>query len=1365
MKRLQLLLLLIFGFCLSAVARDYMFKHLEVKDGLSNNKVNTIYKDKNGFIWFGTDLGLNRYDGYKFRVFKSQNDDPKSLPDSYIEEIQGDASGNLWLQTGSGYTIYDLASDTFDSDMETWAGNIGISAKPTLIYIEKEKTFWIYVEGQGLYRYQLGEDKAVFVESVKDIIGNTPVTDMLACYDGTLLVLNDGTFMCVDRDQLMVRWVNKDIAETWMKDKDEQFTLFVDRDDRLWLYSAIGMSMFRLRQKEWVVRSLRTDSHTMIRTIAQDKDGNIWVGRDQGGIELIDRDETRTIIANNPLNERSVSNNTITSLYEDEAGTMWVGTYKKGVSYYNESIFKFSMTSNVGDVNCVEDGGNGIVWLGTNDCGLVRWNSLTDERKVFSHTSDPNSISTDVIVCLLKDSSGKLWIGTFFGGLNCYDGNRFIHYRAGGPEGKSLSNDNVWALAEDDDKNIWIGTLGGGVQCLNPKTGEFTTYSTANSGLINDYVLSMCRGSENDLIVATSSGISMLNFATREITNLTGTKEGDNRFSNLGINQVYEDSRGLLWLATREDLNVYDKNSDELYVVPLKAGHSKHLILGVEEDENKSIWVSTGGELVNVMVSSDPKTGQLDFRCYPYTDKDGLQRCDFNQRSLKRLGTGEIVVGGLYGLNRFIPKEIKYNRTLPKVMFTDFLLFNEEVEVGKEYNGRVVLTKNLNEVDEVVLSYEQNVFAILFATDNFVLPEKTTYSYKLDGFNTDWLTCAFDVHRVTYTNLAPGTYTLHVRATNSDGYASEEDTCLKIVILPPFWRTPLAYVIYAILIIGLIALGFYIMHRRERNRFKIRQIEEDAKKKDELNQMKFRFFTNVSHELRTPLTLIISPLENMMKGMTDEKMLNSLKMMDRNAHRLLNLVNQLLDFRKSEMVGMHLSLSEGDIVQFLRNICTSFVTYSEKKRIHLTFTSLIESLNMQFDEDKVGKIVTNLLSNAFKFTPEDGKVEVAVDLPQESPDKLRIRVSDTGIGIKDEDKERIFDAFYQVEQEDMERQAAGSGIGLSLVRDFVMLHGGSVYVTDNTGGGSVFVVELPIHNEQSTESKSVQIAAPVSVTVQSGGQLHEEILSDDEEDDFEEAETEDEVDEKEKPLALVVDDNEDFITFMKDTLSLYFRIRSASNGKEAWRMIPDLMPDIIVSDVMMGEMDGHELCHWVKMDKRTSDIPVILLTAKRDVEDKVEGLSVGADDYMTKPFNVEVLVLRMRKLVEQHQKKKGTNLINPEPSEIAITSLDEKLVERAIKYVEANIDRSDLSVEELSRELGMSRVHLYKKLTQITGKPPVEFIRVIRLKRAAQLLRESQLNVSEIAFQVGFNNPKYFSKYFKEEFGVSPSVYQEKEGK
>lgn len=1356
MKKLILLIVLVVMVCSSTVAHNIMFKHLEVRDGMPSNQINSIYKDSRGFMWFGTASGLARYDGYRFKVFYSSDNDLASLPNSYIEKITEDGEGRLWIRTGeSGYVIYNWDTEDFVRDVRSYMWDIGIDGTPRFVFVDSQKNMWFAVDGKGCYRYRPGENKAEVLSFGGKGMPEGIVMDIVECKDGVVVVYDNGHVLCIDREEVKVKWELTDIMKE-MGTRTEIFFLYVDKDDDLWIYGAPGVWAYNLPAKKWRSQwsfSDRGQAHVV--AIAQDRRGRIWFGKDQDGIDIWNKTTGETVsLTYNVDDERGLPNNTINVLYEDEGGVMWIGTYKKGVAYYNEGIFKFSI-NRLGDINCLEECGNGCLWLGSNDAGLMHWNSLTDEKKIYTHSRTGNSIASNVIVTLLQATDGKLWIGTFWEGLDCFDGKRFVNYRNRPGDENSLANNNVWALAEDKDGNIWIGTLGGGLQCLNPKTGKFITYTMANSDLISNHISSICITRNNRLVIGTSStGVAIMDLNTRKITNMVGNLSGNQRFSNQSINQVYEDSRGLIWIGTRNGLNLYNPKNDHLQIVSSGQDEAKEYIAGIAEDENKNMWMTTANGVLNIIPSIDTKTGDYAFHYYIYDDKDGLQGAEFNQRSIKRLTSGEIAMGGMYGLNTFSPNDIKYNLMLPKVMFTGFQLFNEEIEIGKEYGGRVLLRESLNKVREIELDYKQNVFTVLFASDNYILPDKTQYLYKLEGFNEDWLSGMADMHRVTYTNLAPGTYMLKVKAINSDGYAGTEEASLKIIIRPPFWMTSWAYAVYALLLIGVLILARNAVLRRERNKFKIQQMEHEAERNEEVNQMKFRFFTNVSHELRTPLTLIISPLESMIKETKDDRKLGQLKLMHRNASRLLNLVNQLLDFRKNEVAGLHLSLSEGEIVSYVHNICNSFLMLSEKKNVHLTFFSAIESLNMSFDEDKIGKVVMNLLSNAFKFTPDGGRVDVSLELLKGAAETLEIKVSDTGVGISDADKERIFERFYQSERKGDGSSTTGSGIGLSLVRDYVTLHGGVVRVFDNVGTGSVFVVDIPVKHSV------VNVATPLS----------EEAAEEDaavlalESEEKPEIELPDE-ERRKKPLALIVDDNEDFVSFMRYTLSLYFRVESAVNGKEAWQVIPELMPDIIVSDVMMPEMDGNELCRWVKADKRTSNIPFVLLTAKQSVENKVEGLTIGADDYVTKPFNMEVLILRMRKLIDLSSKNKLRTRIDPEPSEIVITSMDEKLIENAIKYVEANISRSDLSVEELSHELGMSRVHLYKKLLQITGKTPIEFIRIIRLKRAAQLLRESQQNVSEVAYQVGFNNPKYFSKYFKDEFGVLPSVYQEKEGK
>ena len=1328
------------------VAQSYQFKHLEVSDGLSNNSVNTICKDRDGFMWFGTTTGLNRYDGYTFKIYQHAENDPGSLPDNYITDIVEMPDGRFWVNTGRGYVLFDKEQDCFITDVTGFMKNLESGGVPEQVFVDREGNTCLSVAGEGCYRYKEG-GKRLFFSYVEHSLPEHGVTQIAECSDGLLLIYNTGLLVCLDRATLAIKWKSDEIKKYIPAGKTIEFSLFVDRDNCIWAYSLMGIWAYDCGTKSWrtdltAIWSSRPD--VIIHAVAQDIEGRIWVGKDYDGIDVLEKETGKvTSLVAHDDNGRSLPHNTIYDLYADRDGIMWVGTYKKGVSYYSESIFKFNMYE-WGDITCIEQADENRLWLGTNDHGILLWNRSTGKAEPFWR--DAEGQLPNPVVSMLKSKDGKLWVGTFNGGLYCMDGSRVRSYKEG--VGNTLASNNVWALVEDDKGRIWIASLGGGLQCLEPVSGTFETYTSSNSALLENNVTSLCWVDNNTLFFGTANqGVGMMDMRTREIKKIQG-QSGNVKLSNDAVNHVYKDSRGLVWIAAREGLNVYDTRRHVFLDLSSVAEAKGNFIAAITEDQERNMWVSTSRKVIRVTVASDGKGSYL-FDSRAYNSEDGLQNCDFNQRSIKTLHNGIIAIGGLYGVNVFAPDHIRYNKMLPNVMFTGLSLFDEAVKVGQSYGGRVLIEKELNDVENVEFDYKQNIFSVSFASDNYNLPEKTQYMYKLEGFNNDWLTLPLGVHNVTFTNLAPGKYVLRVKAINSDGYVGIKEATLGIVVNPPFWMSWWAYLLYAVGLVIVLFLARYRMLKREREKFHLQQIENEVAKNEEINNMKFRFFTNVSHELRTPLTLIISPLEGMLKETTDELQSTRLQLMYRNAQRLLHLVNQLLDFRKGEMSTHQLSLSEGDIISYVHSVCNSFLLMADKKHIQFSFFSGIDTFSMAFDADKVGKIVMNLLSNAFKFTPEGGRVTVMIEHVAGTPDILEIKIADTGIGISDVDKEHIFERFYQAGHKGVE-ETTGNGIGLSLVRDFVTLHEGEVKVFDNIGMGSVFVIQFPVKHVET------QVQLPEETGMPAG----------DEEDKEMKEEAREEMERKNFPLLLIVDDNEDFRIFMRYSLELQYRVKLAVNGKEAWEMMQEELPDLVISDVMMPQMDGNELCRLIKQDKRTAHIPVILLTARQNTEAKLEGLQTGADDYVTKPFNMTILVLRIRKLIELSRYHRVTQgMIDPAPSEIVITSLDEKLIEKAIKYVEDNMSRTELSVEELSRELGMSRVHLYKKLLQITGKTPIEFIRVIRLKRAAQLLRESQLHVSEVAFEVGFNNPKYFSRYFKDEFGVLPSVYQEKEGK
>ncbi len=1352
-----------------------MFKHLEVSNGLSHSQVNCIYKDSRGFMWFGTVSGLNRYDGYVYKLFQHNEKDTTSIIDNYISNIQEDANANLWINTGSGYAIYDSRKEKFRRNVALELSKCGIHRTVQTIFIDKQKNLLCYVPNLGCYKYEIVTKKLILYRQ-NGGAGNLSkgnITDIRESKLYYIFVFRTG----------LVEYVDKRIGKVVRRDNyisshfgvnANRFFVFVDADDDYWFYcdNSYGVWLYHSKEKRWEyitsssTNSVYTLSSNVIKDIAQDANGQVWIGTDHGGIDIINKHKKQVInLQNDVTDERSISHNSINCIYRDDTNIIWVGTYKKGISYYSESIFKFEVDhmpylNNLknfnNDVTIFAEDFKDNLWIGTNGAGVICYNKLTGRRQLYQHIQgQEGSLTNNVIVGLCAAHDGKIWIGTYLGGMDCFDGKRFIHYKHEPNNLNSLANNNVWSIVEDREGYIWIGTLGSGLQRLNPKTGQFITFNNSKRELLSsEYISSLYLGRDDVLYIGTAIGITTYNIRTGVFERFHTNKRGDQAFSNHNVNQLYEDSRGLLWVATREGLNVFDRKNDRITPIHKVNGIADNVITGVIEDNNKNMWVTTSNGVSNIIVSTNPKTGDYTYTYYNYDQRDGLQSSEFNMRSILKSSRGEILMGGLQGYNIFNPEIIKYNKILPKVVFTNLQLFNNSVKVDSVYNGNCILKQGLNWTKAITLQYHQNVFSVEFSSMNYVLPEKTKYAYKLEGFDSNWLMTSDNVHNVTYTNLAPGTYILKVKAANSDGYWNEDAASLKIVIEPPFWRSGLAYIVYFILLISGLFYARFLILRSERNRYKLQQIELEAQRNHEIDDMKLRFFTNISHELRTPLTLIISPLENVIKVINNEEQKQKLEMVYRNAVRLLHLVNQLIDFRKLDVQGHQINFSYGDIIPHIKNICSSFVELSEKKNIRLTFYASIEELRMEFDEDKIGKIMMNLLSNAFKFTNEGGRVEVYVNLlpasVQGQSETLEIRIADTGIGIKDEEKEKIFERFYQVKQTD-EHKFGGSGIGLHMVKEFVLLHKGTVEVHDNTGQGSVFVVTIPVYHHKEEEKKYVIEEGQVALLSPKIDQTTE-IL------EINPIKTD-------RPVILVVDDNDDFRLFMKDSLKTHFVVQEAPNGKVAWDTILTSLPDMIICDVMMPEMDGCELCRLVKTDVRTSHIPLILLTARTAEEHKLEGLETGADDYITKPFNFDILMLRIRKLMERSEATREIfrKQIDVKPSDITITSLDEKLIRRAIKYVEDNISNSELSVEGLSKDLGMSRVHLYKKLLSITGKTPIEFIRTIRLKRAAQLLRESQLNISEVAYQVGFNNPKYFSKYFKEEFGMLPSTYQDKE--
>ena len=1003
--------------------------------------------------------------------------------------------------------------------------------------------------------------------------------------------------------------------------------------------------------------------------------------------------------------------------------------------------------------NCIVEDKEGDLWIGTSGNGLLRYDRETGEYVRYrAGRESENAISGDVVISMAKDLDGKLWLGTYMEGLTGFDGKRFKHYRDIPGSKDGLSNNSVYSLYVDAKNRLWIGTLEGGLDCLDQSTGKWTYYRMGDkeNAINSDIVYSLSGDEKGNIVVGTSLGVNWINPETGAVTSFNGTKDGRSVFEDQIINVVFCDSRQWVWIGSNHGLHIYDRLNDKMYRLNHSSGLPDNSIMSILEDKYHTVWVGTKNGLLNIVPNRDTDNNYT-FDWNSYDENEGVQGRVFNVNSACGLETGELAFGGTNGLTFVDPARIRYNSYAPPAVITGLMVNNVPITAREAYDGHVILDKDITCTKQLKLNYTERNFSFTISSCCYFLPLKNKYAFKMEGFDSEWTTVSALERRITYTNLNPGTYTFKVKAMNNDRIWSKEITSLQITILPPFWATGWAIALYIIagilLAYGVIRFIFRIQQKKleeEQERATVRQ-------QHEVDEMKLRFFTNVSHEFRTSLTLIMTPLEKLMKTEKDLESQQILKLIYRNADRLLKLVNQLLDFRKIDMQGDSLVLSTGDIVPFVRDVAYSFKELSEQKRIHFSFSSVFTSLPMKFDTDKVFKIVSNLLSNAFKFTPEGGTISVTLSLrlEKEGENKLVIEVSDSGIGIPADKQGAIFDRFYQVSSPDKGNPVVGTGIGLHLCREFVRMHHGTITVKSEPGAGSTFTVTLPVIPLDNQDI----ISAPEGIAegdILPPVEEHAEIADKD-------------ASPAGRPTLLVVDDNTDFREFMKLSLSGVYSVLTAADGEDAWKLIPEELPDMVISDVMMPITDGITLCRRIKGDIRTSHIPVILLTAKSAKDSQLVGLEAGADDYISKPFNMEMLLLKVRHLIEMKKKMQKafmqSSTMGIALTEVQASSMDEELMRKAIAYIEEQIANPELSVERLSREMGMSRVNFYKKCLSITGKTPVELIRTVRLKRAAQLLEKSQMRVNEVALECGFNDVKLFRKYFKDEFGRLPSDY------
>ncbi|GHE35291.1 two-component regulator propeller domain-containing protein [Sphingobacterium griseoflavum] len=1332
------------------------FQRYYSKDGLSSNTIYAILRDSYGFIWLGTEDGLTRFDGSSYKVYRYDANVEEGLQTNHITSLCEDAKGQIWIGTnGGGLSFYDRKMDEIKAYTHTPEGR-PISTAITALSTDKNGNVWVCSYG------------AVFVINVRN-----PSQPCSEAYKKIQQIFSGAVSRYVYRDRSNNMWLSADGSiykfssdlkavkhDELLEQNTSNANAFeitaITEDTRGRIWAGSGNGLFYLDQDGAVFTRFNHSNgkmgadNRMVYALAVDDKGGLWVGTDNG-LDVIDTDDftVRTFLPK-PMDIRSLSHKSIRSIHVDPYGIYWVGTFQGGLSKYDTNLSQFNLKS-VDILHDQSSGKNMItsfaeygdrVLVGTDGAGVFQYVRASDHLKPLHIGRAANKKFEDLTVMTLERGSENLWIGTYQDGLFQLDlkKDKITHYPAGA-QANQLTNPDIFCLKSDRYGRLWIGTNGGGINVLDAggSIAKYTAATRGTQGYPNppgNFIRAFAEDKRGNMWIATyGSGVSMYNSEGR--INHFFDKEKNNLPSNYVLS-IHIDARQRIWIGTNGNgIGLLRPGQDQFESLSEKDGLINGVIQSIVEDKSGRIWFSTNKGLS----CYDP-----DNRVFKnYTRSAGLQEGAFMLGSGLILSDGEMFFGGQNGFNHFYPNQLKMNTNRAIVAFTDLRIDNKIIQPSQDG----ILTQSLLTAQEIHLEHKQN-FSISFTALNLTVPEDNQYQYRLEGVDKDWIPAGKE-RSAYYTNLDPGKYVFQVRASNNDGVWNDEIKSIDVFVAPPWWRTAYAYVFYVILFFAILFFirdrgirrlkqKFALEQERIQAKQQIEQQQREAETRHELDRMKIKFLTNLSHEFRTPISLIVGPVDNLLAMESSNKRSTELSLIKRNARRLLNLVNQLLDFRKMEEHEVKLHRAEGNFVAFIEEVFQSFKDMAMSKGIDYSFATTKKDLYCVFDPDKVERILFNLIANAFKFTPKGGDIAVSLINVVTEGDQVRVyvQVKDTGIGIPEKEQQAIFESFFQHEtQGNVLNQ--GTGIGLSIVKTFVNMHQGDIEVHSSVGNGSAFLFNLLL--DRAREIPCDNVVSEESDQIYETGNMEVDVIQ--------------------KPSVLIVEDDEDFRCFLKESLERDYQVYEASNGKEGWQKALFHHPNIVVSDVQMPLMNGMELALNLKQDKRTKHIPVILLTASQVENGLICGLESGAIDYITKPFDNAMLFAKINSLLILNQAFKDVysrqvSMVGPE---LEIVSEKDKFLQNVLSYVYANMDNPQLSVESLSAHLAISRASLYNRLLEYSGMTPVDFIRSAKLERAALLLEKSDKNIAEIAYETGFANPNYFTKVFKSKYQMTPSEF------
>ena len=1317
------------------------FDFYSQEHGLSNNQIHCVLQDKKGWIWIGTSQGVCRFDGYRFTVFKNNPDDSTSLKGNLVRTIYEDKKGQLWIGTeNGGLNKFDRDKENFQHYFYHNEPALLKDVSVTSIQEDKAGNLWVGTE-HHLYRIE-NETKLLtinpsnmpnFAEYCRVIRFDHSGRVWLGTDHG--LILYSPTTNTASKIELRKNIPNEEIWE-----------ISSDDDGTFWIGTYAG-GMFSVdgtsQKVEQRLIDPSNDRSNTVRSILKAPNGKYWIGT-RGGLYLYDkRAGTVAKYYHDDREAKSLVNNSVLCISRDAKGNVWIGT-RQGLNLLIEDRINIQSYKampgdnrylNNGEIYCFWVDHKEDIWVGTENGGV---NILNRKSGRFTYLepikNNFNSLSSNCIKAILDDGKNNVWIGTYLGGLDVYNlkTGTFKHYKNNPGDPNSLSDNRIWALLKDSNNDIWVGTSKG-LDKYNPQSDGFVHYTN----LVNNQQVNWLSEDSDHCLWIGADALVIYNPKDQKITR-----------AEESTRSMLEDHKHRFWLTTlAHGIALYSKEKGVVEYFNEKSGLANNQSLAILEDKEHFLWIST----TNGLSKFDPEKK----RFHNFYTQSGFLNDQFTYGASCKLLSGELIFGGISGFNIFDPSKIKSGEYFAPIVYTDLKILNKSVRIGKE--GGNILTRCISETNEIELEYARNSVEVEFASFDFANIMGIQYSFYLEGFDHDWNEPS-SKRLATYTNLNPGTYKLHVKTVSADRQESNTGPVLIIQVLPPIWQRWWFRVLIFLTILGLVYWFIDFLQNREKLKHNLVFEKIKAKKLHELDMMKLRFYTNISHEIRTPLTLILGPLEKLRNNTIPEPEIKGhLDLMHRNANQLHQLINQLLDFRKLESGNLKLNLKRGDLVSFLAGVVNSFENFAKEKEIELKFNSLKKEIVTNFDEDKIAKIMNNLLSNALKFTGKGGKVIVNISLvfdtedhekPGDAGEKqiIEITVKDTGIGIEQSNIGKIFNRFFQVEQDTVQ---TGTGIGLALTKELVKLHNGKIFVKSKPGKSSKFTVQLPYEdlNHVASAEEAATAAIQVSEYIDSLSDEHALELST--------------VGQK---IMLIVDDNADVRYFIRSHFSSGYQIMEAKDGLEGWNIALKMIPNIIISDVMMPDVDGFEFCRRIRKDERTSHIPILLLTALGSREHEIEGLSLGADDYITKPFDLVILQTKIENIlsVRQSLKQKYTGEMLLQPRNVLLSSPDERFLQKAIEVIENNISDPDFDIDRFAVEIGVSRMQLYRKLNALTEMTVKEFIRSIRLKRAAQLLVQKKMNVSEVAYAVGFKDLSHFRKCFRQEFNMSASEYLEK---